>query len=189
MSIASNSLILQNEKTSETRSSSSAIQRRGMGGHQGVMIKDEWLTPPEIIKALGPFDLDPCSPIKRPWPTATQHYTIIDDGLSLEWRGRVWMNPPYGPHTGTWLEKLAHHGQGTALIFARTETEAWHKWVWPVATSILFLTGRINFHHVTGAKAKKNAGAPSALISYGLPDADKLETSKIPGQWIPLNRA
>ena len=31
--------------------------------------KDEWLTPPEIIKSLGEFDLDPCSPINRPWAT------------------------------------------------------------------------------------------------------------------------
>ena len=37
--------------------------------------KDEWLTPPEITTDLGPFDLDPCSPIKRPWPTAENHYT------------------------------------------------------------------------------------------------------------------
>lgn len=43
----------------------------GMGSHQSAaMLKDEWLTPPEIIKALGgpeSFDLDPCAPIKRPW--------------------------------------------------------------------------------------------------------------------------
>jgi hypothetical protein len=38
--------------------------------------KDEWLTPPEIIKSLGEFDLDPCSPINRPWDTAKNHYTI-----------------------------------------------------------------------------------------------------------------
>jgi len=25
---------------------------------------DEWLTPPKIIKSLGEFDLDPCSPDK-----------------------------------------------------------------------------------------------------------------------------
>ena len=27
--------------------------------------KEEWLTPPEIVAAFGPFDLDPCSPINR----------------------------------------------------------------------------------------------------------------------------
>lgn len=56
--------------------------------------KDEWLTPPEIITALGPFDLDPCSPVNRPWATANNHYTILDDGYNKKWFGRVWCNPP-----------------------------------------------------------------------------------------------
>jgi len=47
------------------------VRRPGIGSHQSAaMMKDEWLTPPDIIKALGPFDLDPCAPIVRPWPTA-----------------------------------------------------------------------------------------------------------------------
>jgi len=44
---------------------------------------NEWLSPPEIVKVLGPFDLDPCSPVYRPWPTAREHYTIIDNGLLI----------------------------------------------------------------------------------------------------------
>lgn len=187
MTAANQSLILQNDYPAGSGSDQRLVHRWGMGGHQGVMLKDEWLTPPEILRALGPFDLDPCSPIARPWPTAAVHYTIADDGLSREWIGRVWLNPPYGPHTGVWLEKLACHGTGTALIFARTETEAWHQWVWPIASSILFLAGRINFHHVSGSRAQKNAGAPSALISYGAIDAETLKTCGIPGKWIPLN--
>ena len=71
-----------------------------MGGHQSAaMMKDEWLTPPEIIDALGgpaSFDLDPCAPVTRPWPTAKEHFTIIDNGLTKPWRGRIWFNPPYG---------------------------------------------------------------------------------------------
>lgn len=66
-----------------------------MGGHQSQrMIKDEWLTPPSIIRSLGAFDMDPCSPLNRPWDTAENHYTIEDDGLSKPWTGRVWCNPP-----------------------------------------------------------------------------------------------
>ena len=42
---------------------------------------DEWLTPPEIIKSLGEFDVDPCSPINRPWDTAKIHYNKNDDGF------------------------------------------------------------------------------------------------------------
>lgn len=47
------------------------------------------------IRALGPFDLDPCSPVGRPWDTAAQHHTIHDNGLLKPWSGRVWLNPPY----------------------------------------------------------------------------------------------
>ena len=43
--------------------------------------KNEWLTPPHILRRLGPFDLDPCAPINRPWDTAEHHYTIEDDGI------------------------------------------------------------------------------------------------------------
>lgn len=156
----------------------------GMGGHQGVMDKDEWLTPPEIIRALGPFDLDPCAPINRPWPTAAKHYTILDDGLSQKWEGRVWCNPPYGPHTGTWLEKLREHGNGIAFIFARTETDVWFRHILGVADSVLFLQGRLYFHHVSGSQAKANAGAPNALIAYGKENAAALIRSGIPGQCI-----
>ena len=81
--------------------------------------KDEWLTPPEIIHALGCFDLDPCAPVVRPWPTATRHYTIEDNGLVQPWDGRIWCNPPYGTETGRWLARMAEHGNGIALIFAR----------------------------------------------------------------------
>lgn len=62
----------------------------GLSGHQSARMKnDEWLTPPEIVSALGPFDLDPCSPVERPWPTAAQHFTVRDDGLAQAWHGRV----------------------------------------------------------------------------------------------------
>ena len=66
--------------------------------------KSEWLTPPGIVKAVGPFDLDPCAPISRPWNTAENHLTIEDDGLNSEWNGRVWCNPPYSRATiDEWL--------------------------------------------------------------------------------------
>lgn len=171
---------------SSSERKSQTPKKSGMGSHHGKMGKDEWLTPPELIRALGQFDLDPCSPIKRPWDTARRHLTIEDDGLLQRWEGRVWLNPPYGPHTGDWLEKLSSHGRGTAFIFARTETEAWHSWVWAKASSVLFLSGRVHFYHVTGQKAKWTGGAPSALISYGPEDSEILSKCPISGKWINL---
>jgi hypothetical protein len=162
---------------------------KGIGGHHRAFegLKDEWLTPPEIVKALGPFDLDPCSPINRPWPTANNHFTIEDDGLSKSWAGSVWLNPPYGPHTLKWMEKLAKHGDGIALIFARTETEIFFQAVWGKATAILFIYGRLHFYDVEGKRASNNSGAPSVLIAYGHESAKRLKNSGIQGFYVDLS--
>jgi len=161
----------------------------GMGSHQShKMIKDEWLTPPEIIKVLGEFDLDPCAPAVRPWDMAKEHICLPDNGLTHEWHGRVWLNPPYGSHTGAWLSRLAEHGNGVALIFARTETADWFKWIWSKATAVLFIEGRLYFHHVNGKCAKHNSGAPSALIAYGRDNAQALLKSGIKGKLVFLDK-
>jgi len=161
---------------------------KGIGGHhRGCRGRtDEWLTPPEIIEALGPFDLDPCSPVVRPWPTAQTHYTARDDGLCHPWSGRVWLNPPYGARTTLWLRKLAYHGDGIALVFARTETDMFHRWVWPYARAMLFLRGRLHFHRPDGSRADANAGGPSVLLAYGERNADVLRGAKLSGKFVPL---
>lgn len=160
--------------------------RAAIGSHESAVGgTDEWLTPPWVVEALGPFDLDPCSPIKRPWDTAATHYNIQDDGLRQTWEGRVWMNPPYA-HSAKWLHRLAEHGTGTALIFARTETGLWFDHVWPRATALLFIKGRLKFHLSDGRPAKNAAGAPSVLVAYGERDADVLRSCSIPGRWVSL---
>lgn len=157
----------------------------GIGGHQShKMGKDEWLTPPEILEVLCHFDLDPCSPINRPWNTADEHYTIEDDGLSKEWFGRVWCNPPYGKEAAKWLWKLAQHGNGIALIFARTETDMFFKYVWERADSLLFIRSRLTFHHVDGTRARSNSGALSVLVAYGKENSRVLQDSGISGAFI-----
>lgn len=162
------------------------IDREAMGSHQSASGgADEWLTPPELIDALGRFDLDPCAPIDRPWDTAERHFTIEDDGLRQDWSGRVWLNPPYA-HAAKWLHRLAEHGRGTALIFARTETRMWFEQVWPRASAALFLRGRLHFHYRSGKRAKANSGAPSALIAYSHHDAAALAAARIPGHYVPL---
>lgn len=116
-------------------------RQTGMGGHQSAsMGKDEWLTPPWVLERLGSFDLDPCSPISRPWDTARQHYSVLDNGLLKQWHGRVWCNPPYGAEAAKWLSRCAEHGNAIALIFARTETAMFFRNVWNRADGLLELT-------------------------------------------------
>jgi hypothetical protein len=158
-----------------------------MGGHQSAnSYKDEWLTPPWILQKLGHFDLDPCAPVNRPWATAAEHYTVEHDGLSRRWWGRVWLNPPYGKHTGAWLARLAQHGNGVALVFARTETEMFHRHVWESGSACLFLEGRLTFYHVDGTRARHNGGAPSVLVAYGTTNAEAMRDSGIQGAFVQL---
>lgn len=163
----------------------------GLSSHQSARMKnDEWLTPPEILAKLGAFDLDPCSPIVRPWDTAKRHFTINDDGLSQKWYGRVWLNPPFGNQAIHWLRKMAEHGNGIALIPARTETKMWRECIWGAAEAILFMDHRPHFHYVDGTRAKANSGAPIALVAYSHMDAHILAQSKlgvIINSWEPTN--
>ena len=158
-----------------------------MGSHQSARAKSVvWLTPPGIVAALGEFDLDPCAaPSPRPWPTARRHIELPTDGLSAEWSGRVWLNPPYSFEAWRWLDRLAEHGRGTALIFARTETAGFFEQVWRKAAAVLFIEGRLYFHRPDGVRADANSGAPSCLIAYGRDDAETLAESGIPGAYVP----
>jgi len=153
------------------------------------MLEETWLTPPWILGALGPFDLDPCAaPEPRPWPTAARHIARPQNGLHAPWEGRVWLNPPYSSEAVRWLQRMAAHGHGTALVFARTETGWFTETVWYKASAVLFLTGRVTFCYPSGRPAEANSGAPSVLVAYGENDASRLEKSGLPGafgrDWI-----
>lgn len=128
---------------------------------------DEWYTPAHVLRSVGlTFDLDPASPKGGlPWVPATRHYSIEDDGLRRDWTGRVWLNPPYS-EVATWTRKLAYHGHGVALVFARTDTE-WFQWAMLRADAVCFISGRLAFVKRNGEPGPMSAGAPSCLIAYG----------------------
>lgn len=147
----------------------------------------EWLTPPDLLRSLGVFDLDPCSPTNRPWDTARRHFTREDDGLSREWAGRIWLNPPYGHGVqDKWLARLAEHGDGIALIFARTETDSFHRYVWDKASAVFFLRKRVRFCDPTGKQSDKNSGSPSVLVAYGETNIKAIAESGIAGKLVKL---
>ena len=132
-----------------------------------------WLTPPEIIHALGPFDIDPYCPPEMPWRTAARMICRPADGLAVDWNGqRVWLNPPYGREAVPFVRKLAENrgGGGILLIFARTDTALWHDFIFPRAHSVLFMRGRLRFYHADGTPGN-TATAPSALVAFSALDA------------------
>lgn len=87
------------------------------------------------------------------------------------------MNPPYGAEAYPFLDKLADHGNGVALIFARTETKAFVRYVWGRADAVLFIAGRLVFWDADKVPAKANAGAPSCLVAYGQQNVSALRRS------------
>ncbi len=159
-----------------------------MSEHQRTASKSRvWLTPPHILAALGRFETDPCAAEEDPfWAGTPRYYTETVNGLNQPWTGRVWLNPPYDKTLGQWLARLADHGDGIALIFARTETETFFDEVWKKADAILFLRGRLHFHFPNGTKAAANCGAPSILVAYGDSNAETLQNCELPGQYVAL---
>jgi len=79
------------------------------------------------------------------------------------------------------------HGNGVALVFARTETAMFHEHVWGRADAILFLRGRLAFCNRDG-KPGGSAAAPSCLIAYGESNAQVLRDCRLDGAFVPLTK-
>ena len=140
----------------------------------------EWYTPPSLFDSMGiQFDLDPCAPpVGSLWTVpATHKWTAEDDGRLMPWHGNVFCNPPYGQDTATWLEKLALHGRGVALVFARTDTKWFHRFA-ADADAICFIEGRIKFIKPDGSSGD-TPGAGSMLVIYGDDNVQSIVTADI----------
>lgn len=138
-----------------------------------------WLTPIELVNALGEFDLDPCAYPKH--VTAKNLIYPPKCGLEIPWNGRVWLNPPYGKSTKVWLEKLASHGNGIALVFARLETIWLQKFI--ASYGFFAIKGRISFISPEGIEST-NAGCGSILIPFGEANIKSIKTSGIEGHYF-----
>lgn len=143
---------------------------------------DRWKTPLDIVRAVGPFDLDPCGAPGH--PTAAEVWTPeeLGDGLSLPWFGRVWLNPPYGRTMRDWLERLVEHGSGIALIPVAPGTKLWQDVVFRHATAIHFWRHRIKF--LREDAPDMTSPTETALLAFTEADADALASSDLPGHLI-----
>jgi phage N-6-adenine-methyltransferase len=164
--------------------------RRAFYTHSGnSSVGQAWETPQELLEALysvfGRFDLDPCSPRKTAPPVrARVHFTAEDDGLSLPWHGRVFVNPPYGRGLAAWVAKARREfeegraGPVVLLIPSRTETSYWHEHVAGKA-AVYFLRGRLRF-----GNGEQSAPFPSALAVWGAgPETLAALAAALPGAW------
>jgi hypothetical protein len=158
--------------------------------HRNETSTDSWITPQWLLERLGPFDLDPCVSTPQPWPTAREMIDLKSDGLLSLWHGFVWLNPPYDrSRIANWLNRMALHNNGIALLSVRTCTDAWHRYVWPFASLILFLRGRVTFHKPNGELASMgHFGSPSALIGYGPEAARRIRQCADLGAIVAVDR-
>ena len=127
---------------------------------------NEWETPQWFFDELNDefgFTLDPCSNDNH---KCDKFYTIKEDGLKQDWSKEiVFMNPPYGGHTGDWLKKALDESLRGAtivcLIVSSTDRSYWHDYIFPFAKQIRFIRGRLKF-----GDADSTAPFASAVVIF-----------------------
>ena len=117
-----------------------------------------WKTPKALYAQLDAefgFDFDPCPP------------NPSFDGLSVEWGGANFVNPPYGRELPKWIEKgFKEWKKGKLVVFlipSRTDTRWWHDFVMQ-AEEIRLIKGRLHFDDAKGA-----APFPSCVVVFRKP--------------------
>jgi hypothetical protein len=145
----------------------------------------EWYTPVWLIdlvkETLGEIDLDPASdPLPQSWIQAETIYTVCQDGLSVHWFGRVFLNPPYSKTNGKsnseiWSTKLVEEyltgnvEEAILLVGSKPGYKWWEQLFreWPVC----MLRDRISFIKPDGSKGGQAKFGHS--LFYMGPDAQR----------------
>jgi len=125
---------------------------------------DEWATPQDFFDKMNAefhFETDVCATPQN--AKCKRYFTKEQDGLSLPWGGRCWMNPPYGRKIGLWVKKAWEAAQTGAtvvcLLPARTDTSWWHDYC--MKGEVRFVRGRLKF-----GGSKNPAPFPSAVVIF-----------------------
>ena len=138
--------------------------------------ENEWFTPPEYIelarRVLGDIDLDPATH-KEAQKTirAAQCFTKAEDGLTREWHGRVWLNPPYAqPAIAHFvskmvIERLAGHVTAAIMLTHNYTDTSWFHEAATIADAICFMRGRVKFYEPDGEIAAPTQG--QAFFYFG----------------------
>ena len=107
---------------------------------------DLWETPQDFFDTLDKefhFDLDVCAIPEN--AKCRRFFTPGMDGLTREWAGTVWCNPPYGRKVVEWVQKAAESNCTVVMLLpARTDTKWFHDYIYGKA-EIRFVRGRLKF--------------------------------------------
>jgi hypothetical protein len=164
---------------------------RALTNHQLInsSASAEWFTPPCYIEAvwevLGAIDLDPasCEAANR-IVQARCYFTAVDNGYMREWRGNIFLNPPYGwcypdgrrkekgglSAQGHWAKRLIEQYQvgnvPAAILLINANTgEQWFQALW--AFPICFVNRRIQFIPGEGTDPRKQPTKSNAFVYFG----------------------
>ena len=138
--------------------------------------ENEWYTPAEYVEhareALGCIDLNPASSDRaQSTVKAQRYYTAADDGLTLQWHGRVWLNPPYSRELiGKFIDKLveeytAGRTQSAILLTHNSTDTAWFRTAQEACSAICFTDSRIRFYNADGEGSAPTQG--QAFFYFG----------------------
>jgi ParB family chromosome partitioning protein len=129
--------------------------------------ENEWYTPQCYADAaretMGGIDVDPASSeLANQFIKANKYFSVKDNGLTQEWRGNVWMNPPYvQPLVTEFCSLLVNKfrsneiKQACVLVNNATET-SWYQNMMPYCSAICFIKGRVQFYDKNG----QNSNSP-----------------------------
>lgn len=125
---------------------------------------DLWATPPAFFDELDKefhFETDVCALPEN--AKCKRYFTPPQDGLSQEWSGVCWMNPPYGREISKWMKKAYESSmRGAAvvcLVPSRTDTKWFHDFA--MKGEIRFVKGRLKF-----GGCENSAPFPSAVVVF-----------------------
>jgi len=135
--------------------------------------ENEWYTPAKYLEAarlvLGEIDLDPASCAKaNKTVQAKKFYTAKNDGLHKPWRGRLFLNPPYGRLAGEFIGRLVleHEAEevvaAIALVNAHCTDAEWFQPLW--SYTLCFTDHRIDFD--SDGREKQTSSTHGSVFAY-----------------------
>lgn len=161
-------------------------------------IHDSWSTPPEFLETivrpiLGTIDLDPASNSAAQEIVEAQRWWDAEaNGLTQEWAGNVWLNPPYShPLVEQFAMKAIEEfksgrvEQMLVLVNSATTTGWWHALA-KACTVVAFPLGRIEFWSPHGLEGSNNRNS-STLFYFGKHDFSVLRHLREQGYFALLS--
>lgn len=150
----------------------------------------EWFTPGELVEdsrellkgiALDPASCEEANEVVK----ANTFYDVAADGLSMEWAGTVFLNPPFDD-TATWSAKLIESSQlglvaGAVFVCNANVSTRWFQGLLESATAVCLCRLRIRFNEQAAAEGDRSSPRHNSAVFYF--GEDIREFGRLFGKW------